>query len=114
MSGWQKIGVTLSVLWLIGLPIYVMVDSNRRASNFYAWCRNAESKIASGMTAQEQHEWCSRSAKFMTPTVLAQVLVAGNADTLTMWFLMLGPIVVFWLIAGIIFTALWSLRRRSK
>src|SRR5262245_45388297 len=74
MTGWQKIGVTLSVLWLIGLPIYIMVDSNRRASEFYAWCRNVESKIASNMTSEEQHEWCSRSAKFMTPTVLAQVL----------------------------------------
>jgi len=113
MAGWQKIGVTLSVLWLIGLPIYVMVDSNRRASEFYAWCRNVESKITSSMTSEEQHE-CSRSAKFMTPAVLAQVLIAGNVDTLTMWSFMLGPIVVFWLIGGIIFAAVWSLRRRFK
>ena len=114
MTGWQKIGVTLSVLWLIGLPIYVMVDSNRRPSEFYARCRNVESKITFNMTSEEQPEWCSRSAKFMTPTVLAQVLIAGNADTLTMWFFMLGPIVVFWLIGGIIFAAVRSLRRRFK
>ena len=114
MTGRQKIGVALSAVWLVGLPIYVMVDSNRRASEFYAWCRSVETKIASNMTSEEQHEWCSRSAKFMTPTVLAQVLIAGNADTLTMWFFMLGPIVVFWLIGGIIFAAVRSLRRRFK
>ena len=26
MSGWQKIGVLASFLWLIGLPIYLMTD----------------------------------------------------------------------------------------
>ena len=114
MTGRQKIGVALSAVWLVGLPIYVMVDSNRRASEFYTWCRDVESKTASHMTSEEQHERCWRSAKFMTPTVLAQVLISGNADTLTMWSFMLGPIVVFWLIGGIIFAAVWSLRRRFK
>ena len=27
MSGWQKIGAVVSVLWLIGLPIYLVVHS---------------------------------------------------------------------------------------
>jgi len=26
MSGWQRIGVVISILWLIGVPIYLMVD----------------------------------------------------------------------------------------
>jgi hypothetical protein len=28
MSGWQKIGAVISVLWLIGLPIYLIVHSS--------------------------------------------------------------------------------------
>jgi hypothetical protein len=102
MITWRKIGVVVSALWLIGLPIFVMIDSNQRASEFYAWCRNAESHYATDMTLEQQLEWCSRSAKFMTPTVLAQVLIAGNADTFAMWSLMLGPVAVSWLIFGII------------
>jgi uncharacterized membrane protein YagU involved in acid resistance len=27
MSGWQKIGAVVSVLWMIGLPIYLVVHS---------------------------------------------------------------------------------------
>jgi hypothetical protein len=84
MSRWQKIGVLASFLWLIGLPIYLMTDSNRRASEFYNWCRKVESNLAFEMTAEQQHDTCWRSAKFMTPTVLAQTLIAGNADTVTL------------------------------
>ncbi len=119
---WQKIGVTLSVLWLIALPIFVTVDSNRRAKEFYTWCRSAESKIASDMsssglteTVEQQHEKCWRAARFMTPTVLARTLVAGNADTFTLWSLMLGPIAILWLIAGIILAiAQWILKRPRR
>src|SRR3984893_6834598 len=81
MSRWQKIGVLASFLWLISLPIYLMTDSNRRASEFYNWCRKVESNLAFEMTAEQQHDTCWRSAKFMTPPVLAQTLIAGNADT---------------------------------
>jgi uncharacterized membrane protein YjgN (DUF898 family) len=28
MSGWKKIGAVISVLWMIGLPIYFIVRSN--------------------------------------------------------------------------------------
>lgn len=97
MRGWQKIAVAVSVIWMIGMPIYIMIDSNRRANEFYTACRSLESNLASDMTPEQQHERCWRSAKFMTPGVLAQTLIAGNADTATMWFLMLGPLVIFWI-----------------
>jgi hypothetical protein len=111
MSGWQKIGVLASLLWLIGLPIYLMMDSNRRASEFYNWCQRVESNLAFEMTAEQQHDTCWRSAKFMTPTVLAQTLIAGNADTVTLWSFMLVPLAIFWGIWGIILaTVRWKRR----
>ena len=113
VSGWQKIGVLISIVWMIGLPICVMIDSNRRASEFYNVCRKLESKLAADMTAEQRHEACWRSAKFMTPTVLAQTLIAGNADTATLWFFMLGPLVVFWVIGGIILATVRRIRRLS-
>jgi hypothetical protein len=111
MSGWQKIGALASLLWLIGLPIYLMMDSNRRASEFYNWCQRVESNLAFEMTAEQQHDTCWRSAKFMTPTVLAQTLIAGNADTVTLWSFMLVPLAIFWGIWGIILaTVRWKRR----
>ena len=113
MSGWQKIAVLVSILWMIGLPIYLMIDSNRRASEFYNVCRKVESNLAFEMTAEQQHEACWRSAKFMTPTVLAQTLIAGNADTATLWFFMLAPLVIFWAIGGIILATVRRIWRVS-
>ena len=81
VSGWQKFGVLVSIVWMIGLPICVMIDSNRRASEFYNMCRKVESNLASAMTTEQQHEACWRSAKFITPTVLAQTLIAGILAT---------------------------------
>ena len=49
----------------------------------------------------------------MTPSLLVQVLIAGNADTFAMWILMLGPVAVFWLIFGIIFVAVRSIRNEN-
>ena len=111
VSGWQKFGVLVSIVWMIGLPICVMIDSNRRASEFYNMCRKVESNLASAMTTEQQHEACWRSAKFITPTVLAQTLIAGNADTATLWFFMLGPVVIFWAIGGLILATVRRLRR---
>ena len=108
----QKIGILLSVIWMIGIPIYVMIDSNRRANEFYGMCRRLESSIVSDPTnAEQQHESCWRSAKFMTPSGLAQTLIAGNADTLTLWFLILGPLVMFWIAGGLVLAAVRWIRR---
>jgi len=111
MSRWRKIAVVFSALWMIGLPMYVMMDSNRRASEFYAWCRNVGSNSTSDMTPGQQHEACWRSAKFMTPSVLAQALIAGNADTATLWTFILGPVVILWIVGGIILATVRWVRR---
>ena len=113
VSGWQKIGVTVSILWMVGLPICVMIDSNRRASEFYDMCRKMESNLGSDLGTEQQHEACWTTAKFMTPTVLAQTLIAGNADTATLWFFMLGPLVIFWAIGGIILATVRRIWRVS-
>ena len=81
------------------------------ASEFYNWCRKVESNLAFEMTAEQQHDTCWRSAKFMTPPVLAQTLIAGNADTVTLWSFMLVPLAIFWSIWGIMLgTVRWKRR----
>jgi hypothetical protein len=113
VSGPQKIGALVSVLWLIGLPTYLAVDSNRRASDFYNWCRTLGADVSPERRA-EQHEACWRSARFITPSVMAQTLVAGSADTVTLWSLMVGPVVVLWVIGGIGFTTVRWMRREFR
>jgi hypothetical protein len=38
MSGWQWIGVVISVLWLVGLPLYIITTTNNRANTEYLEC----------------------------------------------------------------------------
>jgi hypothetical protein len=111
VSRLQRIGVVISLIWLVGLPIYLTVDSNRRASNFYNWCRSVEANFSFETTPEQQHETCWRSARFITPKVTVHALIAGNADTATLWFLMLGPVVILWLVGGIVFTTVRWIKR---
>jgi hypothetical protein len=112
MRRWQKIGIVLSIIWMICIPIYVMIDSNRRANEFYGMCRRLESSIAfDSPTAEQQHEICWRSAKFMTPSGLVQTLIAGNADTITLWSFILGPLVIFWIAGGLLLATVRWIRR---
>jgi hypothetical protein len=112
MRRWLKIVILLSIIWMIVIPIYVMIDSNRRANEFYDMCRRLESSIASDLTtAEQQYEICWRSAKFMTPSGLVQTLIAGNADTITLWFFILGPLVIFWIAGGLLLATVRWIRR---
>ena len=77
MSGWQKIGLWISILWVVGLLVFLgFVHS--------------------------------------TWKIVRDMLVAGNLDTLTLWAVMLGPVVLLWSI-GIIAAEVmrWIKRRQS-
>ena len=58
MSGWQKIGAVISVLWLIGLPTYFVVHSSMNADHLYDECM----KSVADLTREEQHETCWSSS----------------------------------------------------
>ena len=75
MTRWQKIGAVVSVIWLIGLSIFLVVHSTWK-------------------------------------TVL-NILVAGNLDTLTLWTVMLGPVVILWSIMIVTAEVVRWIRRRQ-
>jgi hypothetical protein len=77
MSGWQKIVLGISILWVFGLLIFLGVVHS-------------------------------------TWKTVVDVLVAGNLDSLTLWTVMLGPVVLIWSI-GIIAAEVmrWIEQRQS-
>jgi hypothetical protein len=75
MTRWQKIGAVVSVLWLIGLPIFFIV----------------------------------RSGNLKT---VGNALIAGNSDTVALWTMMLGPVVLLWSIGVITLDTVRRIRRR--
>ena len=110
MTSRQKIGVLVSVLWLIGFPTYLVVHSGMNAGHLYEECL----KSFPDLTIEEQHETCWNSSYLgaVTPKVIANALIAGNSDTLTLWSMMLGPVVLLWAIGVITLDAVPWIRRR--
>ena len=76
MSGWQKIGLAISIFWLIGLSILLVVHSTRKT--------------------------------------VVDTLVAGNLDTLTLWTVMLGPVVLLWSIGIVTAEVVRWIRQRQS
>ena len=105
MSGWQRIGVVVSVLWLIGVPVYFVTVSGDR--EMYEQCM--EQRLPN-MTRQEKKDMCWKS--FHPPwKEVGDTLIAGNEDTVALWSMMLGPIVIFWLVGSIILATVRWIRR---
>ena len=75
MNGWQKIGVGISVLWMIGLPIYLIVLSGNLKT-------------------------------------VGNALIAGNSDTVALWTMMLGPVVLLWSVGIITLDTIRWIRRK--
>jgi hypothetical protein len=60
MSGWQRIGVVISVLWLVGQPVYVQMHENQRIHNLVMNCLDARLPAAAraGGTFAEVEQYC--------------------------------------------------------
>ena len=77
MSGWQKIVLGISILWVFGLLIFLGVVHS-------------------------------------TWKTVVDVLVAGNLDSLTLWTVMLGPVVLLWSIGIITGEVIRWIRQRQR
>jgi hypothetical protein len=76
MSGWQKIGLAISILWPVGLLVFL-------------------------------------GGVHSTWKTVGDILVAGNLDTLTLWTVMLGPVVLLWSIGIITAEVIRWIRQRQ-
>ena len=114
MSGWQRIGMLISVLWFIGTPIYLMVDTNNSAGAVYQSCiRSADLAFQPGgfegdnpgeLKAAERR--CARTFDNMrmSPRKLMRLLLGMEGeDTPIVWTIILGPIILLWLVGSATF-----------
>jgi hypothetical protein len=122
MSGWQRIGVVISVLWILSAPIALVVSQNNSASSYYASCRSTNYDIASNYRQAgrndladaieaKAHDECWKVPGFTTISKLGSYLVAGDAQSGILWLFLLVPLAAFWVICGIIFSTVRWIRR---
>jgi len=115
MSGWQRLGVVISVLWFVGLPIYVLVDTNRRAIDYQSDCiiirmradppRGSDAERAAAL--QRIEDVCQELSGHMTWGEMFRFF----ADNKDMWAILLGPIILLWLVGAIVLGTVRWVRR---
>ena len=121
MSGWQRVGVVISILWLVGVPIYFMVDQNQSAGTVYESCLQdayliygpvgykgdnpAEFRLASQRCSE------TRNRMFMSLKKLIGVLLGQDKESQVIWTAMFVPLALFWVIGGVVIaTVRWIFR----
>ena len=126
MSGWQRIGAAISVLWLIASPIYLLLTKNEAANKTYAAC--IEESLMTGTRMREigkqdeadawehhSNDWCLGAAGYMSPVGLALALLEGGYHSAVLWGFLLGPIALLWLVGSLLIgTARWVGRGLSS
>ena len=117
MSGLQKIGVVISVLWLLAVPGYVIITSNDFADTYYKHCLDLAYRTtlnsAEELNAATQDCSTTRSELVVTPAEVSKILLLQEDYNygLTVWAALLVPIVLLWIIGGIVFgTVRWISR----
>jgi hypothetical protein len=120
MSGWQRIGAVISVLWLLAVPSYVIISSNQFADAYYKGCLDLAYRTrlnsAEELNAAIQDCSTTKSELAVTPTKALKVLLFEKhyAEGLAAWAALLLPIAFLWIIGGIVFGAVRWLARSFR
>jgi len=114
MSGWQRLGVVLSVLWAIGFPFWLVHNQNRHADQERTACSEWAFSISERYKdADKSAEVYERMIRDCGRTWLASTHSVYDllADRQTATFLIGGPIAALWLLGAIIIgTTRWMVR----
>ena len=117
MSGWQRIGVVLSVLWCLFVPAHFFINSNQIANDYYATCLNNAYRNLTSDELQRAIQSCSvnHESMAMKPAKLFKALLFEDYyDGLALWAFTLVPIAGLWIVGGIVFAAIHWISRGFK
>jgi hypothetical protein len=114
MGGWQRLGVVISALWVIGAPIYEIIEDHRRL-DLHWWACVAVAEMASiskDDPSRADLRDCEQARE------IDHKKLAEAYWNPVWWSVILLPVALFWLVGGILFgTARWVRRgfaRRSN
>jgi hypothetical protein len=125
LSGWQRIGIVVSVIWFVGFAGYVWIDSNRHSDDFHIsqlklcgdiWdtemerafqSKNDADKDRKLAAAHEKHKQCKDDA-----TALFFRSAEGNREAIPLLLAIdLGTVVAGWLIVWFLVSVAKWIRR---
>jgi hypothetical protein len=109
LTGWQRLGVVLSVLWAVAGPLWFVSRENTRINNSFESCL-AVTHLANSIALQEKMaDDCSRTASALATSV-PQLMADDNGKKILAWVVG-GPIVILWLLGWMLIgTTQWVAR----
>jgi|SRR5262245_41206703 len=104
LSGWRRLGIALSVLWVIAGGIWVLRDHNNSVGQLYGQCLERQMKYFPEQPFEQTHEKCrSIMDDFIKPADLLNVSGIGPV----FWLIVLAPVVIAWVF---VIAAVWIVR----
>jgi hypothetical protein len=112
MSGWQRIGVNISVLWLLGLPIYLVADAYKNSTKYADFLENVcmAGRHDSSPEGYRALDECFGKAIAAGGTEF-RAEVAQTFKDVFLWIALLGPIALLWLVRWIVLGTVRWVRR---
>lgn len=116
LSGWQRIDVVISVLWIIGLPTFLFIDTIRanehgaacfRDFSELSWKLSREGKQAEAAEADRERDKCWNHQGHITPIQAFEPFIKGNIETVIVW----APVALLWILGGTIFATVRWIKR---
>jgi type II secretory pathway pseudopilin PulG len=105
MSGWKRIGVVLSVLWAIAVPLWLVADTNSRSNQQFESCLkfaiSTSDNYADAIKRKQVYERladdCQRTAE-ATSTALQDIFTKPDDQKALALFIGI-PIAALWFFA---------------
>lgn len=113
MTGWQRLGIAVSVLWAIGGPAWIVIQTNRDASQDFDHCTALASSVSGGYPDAVRRSQvydsmsvdCQRTSLASTTSISR--LVADDEGRKLLAFLVGGPLLLMWVLGAIV---IWTCR----
>jgi hypothetical protein len=101
MSGLQRIGVVISVLWIVGLvggEYFSIANYNSRESAEYGECRSNALSEKNPSQRQAHEQSCDRMHNTASVSFGDDLSRAANDPWI--WFILFAPIAALWIVVG--------------
>ena len=120
MSGWKRLGVVISVLWLIGSPIYWHVEVFRAIDKIAETCASNNPSAPQSCYTRRDHR--IKNTAPIPDALKAMTFSDDRVDPtfktwlgVMFWLQWLGPIALLWIVGGIVIgTTRWVIRGFTK
>jgi hypothetical protein len=112
MRAWRRIALVSSLLWIISIPLFLVIETNRQANNHLSSCiarayrthegsGSLEAKDQDALNAREDECLKVYTASSIAPQQVLRLLALKEDKQrgFVLWAFMLIPIIVFWIAA---------------